>query len=201
MSKLMKYVIPTFITAILLWLCGFAGFIVWQSMARVQAPSQKTDAILVLTGGTNRIHSGLMLMAAGHADHMMISGVTPGLQKKALIEHYNFVPVIEQKLLNHCCITLGEMASSTVENALEAAPWIRENQFKSIRLVTSVYHIPRALLMLKEHAFDQAVHWVLHPVRPRETSLLAWNHWRIMIQEYTKLTVALFIPLARTNPD
>lgn len=140
-------------------------------------------------------------MAAGHADHMMISGVTPGLQKKALIEHYNFVPVIEQKLLNHCCITLGEMASSTVENALEAAPWIRENQFKSIRLVTSVYHIPRALLMLKEHAFDQAVHWVLHPVRPRETSLLAWNHWRIMIQEYTKLTVALFIPLARTNPD
>lgn len=193
----MKIVFASIITVFLLWLCGFAVFVTWQNLARVESPSQKTDAILVLTGGTNRIHSGLMLLAADHAGHLMISGVTPGLGKETLIKQYDFAPVIQEKLLAHCCITLGHQATDTVENAIEAAPWIRKNQFRSIRLVTSVYHMPRALLMLREHAFDQPVNWVLHPVRPSQSPFMTLNHWAVILQEYAKLTFVLFIPLAR----
>ena len=178
-----------------LWLAGFIGFVIWQQQARVEKPGQKTDGILVLTGGSNRTHTGLMLLAAGQADHLMISGVMPGLTLDELITAYDFPPVIAAILRDHCCVTLGEQASDTLGNAIEAAPWIRQKNMKTIRLVTSVYHIPRALLMLREHAFDQPVTWVLHPVRPANGSLRSLNHWQVMAGEYLKLSVALLIPL------
>lgn len=177
-----------------LWVCGFAAFLIWQAQAVVQEPGAKTDAILVLTGGTNRTHTGLMLLAAGQAEHLMISGVEPGVTLENLIALYDFAGPIATILRNHCCITLGQQATSTVENAIEAAPWIIENNLTTIRLVTSVYHIPRAMLMLREHAFDTPVTWVLHPVRPDGTSLTSLRHWLVMGREYLKLTVALLIP-------
>lgn len=186
------------LTGFCLWLAGFGCYVFWQFQATVEQPGVETDGILVLTGGTNRIHTGLMLMAAGQGGHLLISGVTPGLDKQTLIAAYDLPAVITQNLNNHCCITLGEQATSTVENAVEAAPWIRENQLKTIRLVTSVYHMPRAMLMLHEYAFDQPVEWVLHPVRPAQEGLTRLTHWRVMAAEYLKLTVALLIPL---HPD
>ena len=176
-----------------LWLIGFLVFVLWQQTTYVQDPLRKTDAILVLTGGTNRITTGLHLMAADNAGHMMISGVAKGTTLSRLLIDNNLPQEIQTRLQAQCCIILGEQATNTIQNAMEAAPWIEKHQFKSIRLVTSIYHIPRSLLHLKQHVKGD-IDWVLHPVRP-SSPLTDINHWKIVLQEYTKLTIALPLSL------
>ena len=193
-TVLMKTLLRFFIVIIALWVLGFLGFVLWQQTTHVQDPLRKTDAVLVLTGGTNRITSGLFLMAAGSADHMMISGVAPGTTLERLLTDNNMPVEIQAVLKNHCCITLGEMATNTIQNAQETAPWIDGNNIQSVRLVTSVYHIPRALWHLKHHV-NNDVDWVLHPVRPNNSSLWNLSSWEVMLREYAKLTVALPLSL------
>ena len=177
-----------------LWILGFLGFVLWQQTAHVEDPLRKTDAVLVLTGGTNRITSGLFLMAAGSADHMMISGVAKGTTLERLLTDNNMPQEIQKILKAHCCITLGEQATNTIQNAQETAPWIEQNNIDSVRLVTSVYHIPRALWHLKRHTTPD-IEWILHPVRPNNSSLLSWGNWEVMAREYIKLTIALPLSL------
>ena len=71
---------------------------------------------------------------------------------------------------------LGHEAINTLGNAHETAQWIRSQGFRSLRLVTAWYHMPRSLL-----EFDRAmpeIDIVAHPVFPEQVKQERWWTWR-----------------------
>src|SRR3546814_80724 len=92
-----------------------------------------------------------------------------------------------------CCITLGRAATDTMGNAEEAAKWMRERGFHSLRLVTAHYHMPRSQRLFV-HAMPE-VTIVPHPVFPAAVRADSWWRWpgttRLLTQEYVKYLAAL----------
>ena len=127
---------------LLLWVLGFAWFALLLPQA---APLTKTDVVVVLTGGPNRIDRGLQVLEAGKADRMLISGVAREVRPGELAAEYNR----PQKLFD-CCVDLGFQAVDTRSNALETARWATIHKAKSIRLVTHDWHMRRARLELNK---------------------------------------------------
>jgi uncharacterized SAM-binding protein YcdF (DUF218 family) len=124
----------------LVYLLGFAGF-----MLALPRPlgSRVTDAIVVPTGGIGRIPRGLALIEAGQARRMLITGTDPEVRPRELAAAYG----VRHSLFT-CCIDLGKDAVDTRSNAEETAAWVRARRYKSVRLVTSDWHLPRARLEL-----------------------------------------------------
>ena len=97
-----------------------------------------TDAIVVLTGGKNRIEMGIKLLAENPSKLLFITGMETKTKRiKALPNN------IKSK------VNLGQLASTTQENAAETKPWVDKNKITSITLVTANYHMPRSLLEFK----------------------------------------------------
>ena len=96
------------------------------------------DAIVVLTGGANRIQDGLAMQAAGMAPLLFISGVGEGVTVSSLLKISNV------KQAARCCIMLGHAAQNTRQNADETAAWAHEKHVHTLFLVTAAYHMPRA---------------------------------------------------------
>ena len=98
------------------------------------------DAIVVLTGGEERIREGGRLFAEGKGRRLLISGV--GLQVSK--EHIRRITGLNAARFN-CCVDLGHEAINTTGNADETAKWARIWQFKRLIVVTSSFHMPRSL--------------------------------------------------------
>lgn len=121
-------------------LLAYALGFMWFAMFLPQPASpQKTDAVVVLTGGANRIDHGLKILESGKAKRMLISGVDRDVRPVELAAEYKR----PQRLFN-CCIDLGFQSVDTHSNALETAAWAKRNKVKSLRLVTSDWHMRRA---------------------------------------------------------
>ncbi|MCH8000413.1 MAG: YdcF family protein, partial [Proteobacteria bacterium] len=120
-----------------IWLVGLLWF-AKDLPVSVAAPARATDAIVVLTGGSGRVHQGLELLAQRRAKKLFISGVYRGVDVRELLG------VSQQSPADlDCCIALGYEADSTRGNARETADWMREQGLGSLRLVTAAYHMPR----------------------------------------------------------
>lgn len=137
------------------WLAGFVLF--WATLGKPLDPAMQTDGIVVLTGAPGRIDRGLDLMREKSAKRMLVSGVDRNVKPHELAIQYK-----EQKLFR-CCIDLGWQAVDTVSNAQETAEWVRDHQYKTIRLVTSDWHMPRARLELS-HLLGPGIELVGDPV-------------------------------------
>jgi uncharacterized SAM-binding protein YcdF (DUF218 family) len=124
------------LVVLLLYGIGYAVFAV---LLPKPAGEERTDAIIVLTGGSGRLDRGFELMQRGLAQRMLISGVARTVRPQELIAHYHVDP-----RLFACCITLGREAFDTRSNADEVAHWLARQHFRSIRLVTNDLHMPRA---------------------------------------------------------
>lgn len=124
----------------LAWVVGFGWF-----MLALPGPAddRPTDAIVVMTGGPGRIDRGLALLRAHAAQRMLVSGVGTNVGPRALANEYKVSPG-----LFSCCIDLGHEAIDTKSNAEETRDWIRRRGYKSVRLVTSDWHLRRARLEL-----------------------------------------------------
>ncbi|MBR6356322.1 MAG: YdcF family protein [Alphaproteobacteria bacterium] len=164
---------------ICLWLGGFLYFC-YQINHYTQS-NEKTDAIVVLTGGRNRITESISLLNSGLADKMFISGVS----KRVTISD------IENKagvtLLEPYKVELGYKAQDTVGNASEIKEWIESNNIRSVRLVTSNYHLPRALTELGTYHLPLKI--VAHPVYSEKVSKNWWHSWgtlKFIFAEYNK---------------
>jgi uncharacterized SAM-binding protein YcdF (DUF218 family) len=103
--------------------------------------SEKTDAIVVFTGSANRVKTGAELFKNKMAKFLYISGVNQKTTKNMILEKIGF----SNLNIDHIFI---DFAKNTEENVLHVAKWIKENNIKSIRLVTNCYHINRAQLLI-----------------------------------------------------
>ncbi len=129
----------TLVIIIAFWVLGFSVFAV-TSLSNNNAPygDTKADAIIVLTGGKNRVNAGLVLLRDGKADRLLVSGTHKDVKIEDILELENMPDKWR------CCIELDPIATDTLGNAHESAKWIKEHKITSIILVTSSYHIRRA---------------------------------------------------------
>lgn len=151
--------------------------------ARIEDASTRTDAIVVLTGGSGRLSEGLKLLAENLADKLFVSGVYRGIDVNKLLELAQRAPEGFK-----CCVEIGHGADDTTGNAAETAAWVRRHGIKSLRIVTSNYHMPRSLLEFRE-ALPDAV-FIPHPVFPTHVKQEQWWVWPgtagLIIGEYNK---------------
>jgi uncharacterized SAM-binding protein YcdF (DUF218 family) len=103
------------------------------------AGDERTDAIVVLTGGSGRLDRGFDLIQRNVARRMLISGVAPTVRPQELAAAYH----VDSRLFA-CCIILGREAFDTRSNADEVARWLQRWHSRSIRLVTNDIHMRRA---------------------------------------------------------
>ena len=147
-----------------------------------------TDAVVVLTGGSMRLETGLNLLRGGHGKKLFISGVHRGVEVKELLDVARSSS--EKKI--DCCVTLGYRADNTVGNARETAIWMREEGFSSLRLVTASYHMPRSVEEFRDVFPDLVI--VDHPVFPSHVKTDDWWRWPgttiLIIGEYHKFLIS-----------
>jgi uncharacterized SAM-binding protein YcdF (DUF218 family) len=167
-----------------------AGFYVFISDLPVSEArtNRSADGIVVLTGGALRIADAVELLAEKRGQRLLISGVNPATKPEELKKQ---IPDFAR--LSECCIDLGHAAQNTAGNAVETAAWARKHSFRSLLVVTSAWHMPRALLELGREMPDIAL--VPYPVvteRMREQSW--WSDpqtMRLLVFEYLKYLATL----------
>ncbi|WP_295846906.1 YdcF family protein [Tardiphaga sp.] len=127
------------------FLCGAVGFVGFLSQLRSGElkPASKADGIVVLTGGSSRVADAIELLAAGYGRRLLISGVHP---TNGVSDISRTLPD-SQRLLT-CCVDLDRSAVNTRSNAVETRRWAHERGFRSLIVVTSNYHMPRAIVEL-----------------------------------------------------
>lgn len=178
------FIIKSFFLALLL---GFVIF-VYSIPNEPSKLKEKTDAIVVLTGGMHRIEEGFKNLSTNNSQKMFISGVydQTNLSELLIINEQQVFDML--KLKNSKKVELGKNAHSTRENAEETYSWIKKNNIKSIRLVTSNYHIPRSVFEFKK--ILPTIEIVANPVFSGNFQKNNWwNHpltIKIMIKEYLK---------------
>ena len=146
---------------------GFAAFVFTLPDPPGEPPV--AEAIVVLTGGDERIDVGLALLREGRGGRLLISGVHAATGRAALKRlHYGEDAAFE------CCVDLGWQAQNTPGNANEAARWAKANGYRSLIVVTASYHMPRALLELSTQM--EGVTLIPYPVRP--SALAKPDAWR-----------------------
>ncbi len=126
-----------------LWSAGLMWFVA-QIPAAAIAASARADAIVILTGGKGRLEYGLQLLAEGKGKALFITGVgnasREDLLRQAPSDTHDALMALPPEV-----IRLGHQAENTIGNAEETAHWISSKNIRSILLVTSNYHMPRAV--------------------------------------------------------
>jgi uncharacterized SAM-binding protein YcdF (DUF218 family) len=178
---------------VLLLLVGLIGL--WRFVAaipsEVTSPDRTTDAIVVLTGGSLRVEGGLRLLADGKAKKLFISGVYRGVDVNELLHVSRQSPDSVA-----CCVVLGHEADNTLGNARETAQWMESEGYRSLRLVTASYHMPRSMLEFSRAM--PAIEIVPNPVFPEFLQEAPW--WRsrrtalLIGTEYVKYLAAVARP-------
>ena len=135
--------------AVIAWVLGFAAFTL-----ALPGPLEgaTTDAIVVPTGGAGRIERGLELLRRHQAKRMLVTGVGSGVRPEDLAGRSGASPA-----LLRCCVDLGGEAVDTRSNAEETAQWLRGHRYRTVRLVTSDWHLPRARMELAAATGGRAV--------------------------------------------
>jgi uncharacterized SAM-binding protein YcdF (DUF218 family) len=167
----------------------FAGLVWFAGLIPAPGPPDptKTDVIAVLTGGSGRLEAGLDAMTQGLAGRVFVSGVYQGVEVTELLRL-----ATDQPDRFSCCVALGYSADNTAGNARETADWARQNDARSIRLVTGAYHMPRSLMEFSQAMPEALI--VAHPVFPDHVKA-DWWRWpgttTLVATEYTKYLLGL----------
>jgi uncharacterized SAM-binding protein YcdF (DUF218 family) len=103
------------------------------------AKADPTDAAVVLTGGAGRIEHAIDVLKAHQAKRLLVAGVDPAVTKPDLARR-----IQGAKPWLACCVDLGSESVDTRSNAEEAGRWLARHDYKSLRLITSDWHMRRA---------------------------------------------------------
>jgi uncharacterized SAM-binding protein YcdF (DUF218 family) len=165
---------------------GFAFFI-WLLPNDEVALDRNADGIVVLTGGTSRVSDALELLSSGRGKKLLITGVNPGTTTTDIARE-----VANYNRLLACCVDLDYSALNTLGNAVQARRWALEHGFRSLIVVTSAYHMPRALAELSHQLPDVTL--IPFPVVSDRLRIEPW--WsngattRLVLSEYFKYLAA-----------
>jgi len=165
---------------------GFVGFLA-QLRGSEAKPPRKADGIVVLTGGASRVSDAMELLADGYGRRLLISGVHPASGASDISRSLSD----NQSLLN-CCVDLDRSAVNTRSNAAETRRWARERGFKSLIVVTSNYHMPRAIVELS-HAMPDITLIQYAVVGDKWREEPWWSNGgtlRLVLSEYVKYVAA-----------
>jgi uncharacterized SAM-binding protein YcdF (DUF218 family) len=169
---------------------AIGGFLKFAEDIAAMAPPRDVaavDAIVVLTGGAQRIDEAMSLFNRGVGKRVLISGVNPATTGRQIM---NFTEGSDA--LFECCVDIGHDAIDTIGNANETARWISRHEFDHVLVVTNDYHIPRSLLELRH--VDPETTFTAYPVAlpglKSENWLTRPDVMRILINEYAKYTWA-----------
>jgi uncharacterized SAM-binding protein YcdF (DUF218 family) len=171
---------------IVLLAAGFAFFI-WLLPGEEVAIDRNADGIVALTGGTSRVSDALELLAAGRGKRLLITGVNPGTTMGEIAHQ-----LVDYNRLLACCVDLDYSALNTLGNAVQARHWALQHNFHSLIVVTSSYHMPRALAELAHQLPDVAL--IPFPVVSDRLRIEPW--WsngattRLVLSEYLKYLAA-----------
>lgn len=135
------------------------GFVAFLSQLRNSEtrPERQADGIVVLTGGSSRVSDAMELLAAGYGKRLLISGVHPSSTASDISRSDIARTVPARQSLFNCCVDLDRSAVSTRSNASETRRWAHERGFTSLIVVTSNYHMPRAVLEMSHAMPDIAL--------------------------------------------
>lgn len=162
-------------SGLMLLAMAYAGFAVYVLTLSPKAPDEKADAVVVLTGGVGRVPTGFELIRDGKAQALLITGVHQDVRLDDLVRGLG--QDLRGAVLQHCCVSLGYAAESTEDNALEAAQWVSQQDLPKgakIRVVTSDFHMPRALLQFSRMLPDATLYpW---PVKSNSQDTAFWRN-------------------------
>jgi uncharacterized SAM-binding protein YcdF (DUF218 family) len=173
--------------AAVLLACGFFWF-VWQIPSEEVQLEGKADGIVVLTGAAARIPDAIELLAAERGKRLLITGVYRSTRPGEIA---HLTPLYAKYF--KCCIDLGHAALNTFGNAIETKRWASEHNFTSLIVVTSNWHMPRAMTELR-HQLPQT-RLISYPVVSEKYKHDPW--WsnvataKLLFGEYLKYLFAL----------
>jgi uncharacterized SAM-binding protein YcdF (DUF218 family) len=150
----------------------------------------------VLTGAASRIPDAIELLAAERGKRLLITGVYRATNAREIAR---LTPLYSKFFT--CCIDLDKSALNTFGNALETKRWAREHNFNSLIVVTSSWHMPRAMAELAHQLPDATL--IPYPVISDKVKSEPW--WsspemaRFFLEEYLKYLFAL--TRMRLDPD
>ncbi len=150
--------------------------------------------IVILTGGTNRIKDGLKIIknfrkSKNKIYKILVSGTGAGFSKNSLKNQLgpNFNPHLIK-----CCIDLDNVSKNTFTNATETFKWTQKKDIKEFILITSNYHMPRALLEFKNIMPNLKIH--TYAIIPKKHDIKNWlssyQTFGLVFTEYCKYIVA-----------
>ena len=157
---------------------------------------RNADGIVALTGAASRIPDAIELLAAERGKRLLITGVHRATSAKEIAR---LTPLYAKYF--SCCIDLDRSALNTFGNALEARRWAREHNFNSLIVVTSNWHMPRAMAEIRHQLPDATL--IPYPVISEKVKTEPW--WsntgtaRFLAAEYLKYLFAL--TRMRVDPD
>ncbi len=180
--------------AVVAWLVGLSWFYNKIPKDIKGNVYQTTDAVVVLTGGSARIDSGILLLKKGLGKKLFISGVGKGVKFRDLLVNSGYTEDQISDVMNYGQdIILGRKATNTRENAEEAGEWIKKNGIKSIYLVTANYHMPRAEFEFNRKIRNTEI--LIYPAFPEDFKVNKWlvdlNSTLLILSEYNKFVAAL----------
>ncbi len=150
-------------------------------------PPRTADGIVVLTGGSSRVSDAMELLADGYGKRLLISGVHPSSGTSDISRSLS-----ENQSLLSCCVDLDRSAVNTRSNAAETRRWAHERGFKSLIVVTSNYHMPRAIVELS-HAMPDITLIPFAVVGDKWREEPWWTNGatvRLLLSEYVKYVAA-----------
>lgn len=158
---------------------------------------QNAEGIVVLTGAASRIPDAIELLAAGRGQRLLITGVHRATSAKEIAR----LTPLYQRVFS-CCVDLDRSALNTLGNATETRRWATEKGFHSLIVVTSNWHMPRAMLELEHQLPDITL--VPYPVviNEKERADPWWASkasLRLLLSEYLKYAFA--VVRIRLDPD
>lgn len=188
-GPLRRFVRITILIVVLLLGVIFGGFL-WfaDSVASLRPPAEaKADAIIVLTGGYQRIEQAVGLLRSGAGKRLLISGVNPSTTPAQIRKMTQ-----SSSDMFACCVDMGYQALDTIGNANEAASWIRDNKYNSVLVVTNNYHMRRSLHELR--STSPATDFIAYPVVNSDLTRTNWfadpDVVRTLVYEYIKFVAA-----------
>ncbi len=165
------------LAVVLAWGTGFFWFV--HQAARPGLAAPHVDGIVAFTGGPERVETALRLLAGGHADRLLLSGIGGGAELSELAHRAGVdpLPLAAQ-------VTIDRSATTTRDNAAQTAVWARANDIHSLLVVTAGYHMPRAITELARALPEVALYPlpVTLPDRPERPAAPL----RLMAEEYVK---------------